>query len=777
MRFLSIGFLLGILLTQQFATLSVTSWQGGVLLCPVALLVVVPLMFPFLRPLVWKYRFLVGILSGFCYALWLATATLETRLPSALEGKDLIVSGDVASIPYQRKNGWKFRLNIHNSYLLDNPDKSLKLQGVVRLGWYKTERQIHAGEHWQMVVRLKRPSGFMNPGGFDYEKWLFQQRIIATGYVRKSASNKRLAPASHFSVNAWREKLLRLIHKRIDDPQLAAIVGALAVAERTAISDQQWELLRNTGTNHLIAISGLHIGMVAGFGFLPVWLIWWLFPTLYQKIPARTAGAILGAVFAIVYALLAGFTLPTQRALIMVLVVLASLLAKKQLASSSILSIALFAVLLFDPLAVLSQGFWLSFVAVALILFTLGRRIRRQRYDILSIQFALSLGMLPLTLAFFGTGSLSSPIANLLAIPWVTIVVVPLTLLGLALFPFTSVSTVLLNLAANSVDILFHLLSAFSSPRALISISDMPAYLLVLAFMGFLWIWLPGKFPARWLGLVFIMPLLIFQPEKIKTGAFQYHLLDVGQGLASVVQTANHVLVYDAGPRANARFDTGKLVVLPFLRAKNIRNIDTLLISHEDIDHRGGAAALLEKLSIKQIMSSDTSIFPHTTECIQGMHWQWDGVSFEILNPQQGWQDSDNNRSCVLRISNKHHSLLLTADIEIKAERSIMASTLLPRTEVILMPHHGSKSSSDTSFLEQLKPGLALVSAGYRNPFHQPHPHILERYHQQGIKVLSTIDSGEISVYFPADATVYRTEEYRKTHQRYWHRRVFSRYP
>ncbi|MEE9304458.1 MAG: DNA internalization-related competence protein ComEC/Rec2 [Thiotrichaceae bacterium] len=784
MRLLSISFLLGILCIQQFPSLPVLNWHTELLsefnvLSPYFVAFAAVLLVPALVLTInhlWKYRLLTGFVCGLFYAFWASTSLLNTRLAPALEGESLIVSGTISSIPEQRKNGWSFRLNIEKASRLVDPDKQLPVNGTLRLGWYRTQQVIHAGETWKMVVRLKRPAGFMNSGGFDYEKWLFQERIIATGYVRKSTDNNmRISEAPVYSVNAIRERILRTINQRIENPQLAAIVSALAVADRAAITDQQWEVLRQTGTNHLIAISGLHIGMVAGFGFFPVMLIWWLLPSLYLKMPVRIAGGIAGAGLAIIYALLAGFTLPTQRALIMVLVVLFGLLARKQYSSSSILATALIAVLLYDPLAVLSQGFWLSFVAVGVIMFTVARRISRPRLvvDLITIQFALSLGMLPLTLALFGMGSLTAPLANLIAIPWVTLVVVPLTLLGVLLIPFVAVSKLLLNLAALSVDNMMQVLSLLSSPQAMISIPDIPAYLLIISFIGFIWLWLPSKFPGRWLGLLLLLPLVTSKSAPIQQGSFTFDLLDVGQGLASVVQTANHVLVYDTGPRASASFDTGKLVVLPFLRSQNIKHIDTMMVSHEDLDHRGGAGIILKTLPVDRLLSSDTRIFPNAEHCDKGMKWNWDGVSFEILHPEQNWsveKNSDNNRSCVLRISNNNHSLLLTGDIQKIAERHILETDPTLKSEVIVIPHHGSKTSSTAHFINAVQPELALAAVGYRNRFHFPNKDVVKRYEKRGVSILTTVESGAIRIDFPANDEAFQVESYRKSHQYYWNK-------
>lgn len=757
MRLLSVGFLLGIYVLQLLSSLPPKSWSAGLLLSP------------FFVTLFWKYRLVIGFSSGFLYALWIASIAIETRITPELEGQDLIVSGHISSIPHRQENGWRFRLNVDQSFLLADPSQEIDFKGTIRLGWYRTEQVLRAGERWQMVVRLKQPSGFMNPGGFDYEKWLFQEGISATGYIRKSDKNTLLEPSSRYSINPIRENILHTIRQQIDKPELAAIVGALAVADRSAISDDQWKVLRQTGTNHLVAISGLHIGMVAGFGFFPIILVWWLFPTLYLKVPVRVAGAMVGAIFAISYALLAGLTLPTQRALIMVLVVLFGLLARRQYSGSSILAVALFAVLVYDPLAVLSQGFWLSFVAVALILWTSARRIQRQRFDIFTIQFSLSLGMLPLTLGLFGVSSLSAPLANLLAIPWVTVVVVPLTLLGVLMMPFETLSYGLLNLAAYSVSGMMAGLSILSSSETLLSIPEIPMYLLLISLIGFLWLWLPAKFPARWLGLVLMSPLIVYHPVAIEEGHFDYHLLDVGQGLASVVQTKNHVLIYDTGPRSSARFDTGKLVVLPFLRAKGIDQVDMMMISHGDNDHSGGAGVIREQITIDKILSSDTRLFSNVKSCTTGMKWAWDGVQFEVLHPEPDWQGNDNNRSCVLRISNQFHRLLLTGDIQKKAEKKLLESGLNLVSEVMTMPHHGSKTSSTDSLIDAVQPELALITTGYRNKFHLPNKQVLKRYESRGIKMIDTMEKGAISIRFENNKKPYERKSYRDVYKRYWH--------
>jgi competence protein ComEC len=616
----------------------------------------------------------------------------------------------------------------------------------------------------------------MNPGGFDYEKWLFTERILATGYIRKSEQlNKRLDEAPWWSINHWRQ----LIHEKIQDNVInkssAAVLSALTVAVRNSLDDQQWQLLRQTGTSHLVAISGLHIAVVAGFAFFPVMLIWRLFPNLNERVPLRIVGGVLGVLFALVYAMLAGFTLPTQRALLMVVIGMWGLVSRRNYDASSILALALIGVLIIDPLAAMTISFWLSFLAVTLILIFLKRQIQKPRFVIIKLQLVLSIAMLPLTLLFFGTASLTSPVANLFAIPWVSLVVVPLSLIALILMLFSTVlSDQLLSVSAVSIDYLFKGLAYLAeSPLANIHPAEIPSVHLIVAFTGLLFFLLPKGFPARWLGIVLIVPAFLFNPEKPQQGSFSYTLLDVGQGMASVVQTAEHTLVYDTGTRFSDSFDVGKLVLVPFLRAKGVDEVDRLIVSHEDNDHRGGARYLVDTLKVNNILSSDTSILSGNSvvACVKGMQWQWEGVDFEMLSPPEKYPENDNNRSCVLRVSNQYHSLLLTADIQALSEQKLIENypdKLI--SEVVTVPHHGSKTSSSIEFIESVSPKIGLIPAGYRSRFGHPKPEIVERYETAGVKLLDTVSDGAIRLDFPADATASKIHSYRRQKSGFWSR-------
>ena len=787
MRLISLLFLLGTVSVQLFTELPGLIWLM-LLACTTVFMTI------FIRKKSSNLNFILKALAAFSIGLLLAgfssKSLLDSRLSNDLEGKELLLTGRVLDVPNVAGDGVRFRFRVDHAVLPDttaytsvdkakNFDK-VDFKGVIRLGWFQGQQIINAGENWQLLVRLKRPSGFMNPGGFDYEKWLFTERILATGYIRKSEHlNKRLAEAPWWSINYWRQLIHEKIQSNVINKSSAAVLSALTVAVRNSLDDQQWQLLQQTGTSHLVAISGLHIAVVAGFAFFPVMLIWRLFPGLNEKVPLRIMGGVLGVLFALVYAMLAGFTLPTQRALLMVVIGMWGLVSRRNYDASTILALALIGVLLIDPLAAMTISFWLSFLAVALILIFLKRQIQKPRFAIIKLQLLLSLAMLPLTLLFFGTASLTSPVANLFAIPWVSLVVVPLSLIALILMPFSAVlSDQLFSIAAMAIDYLFKGLAYLAeSPLANLHPAEIPATYLVAAFTGLLFLLLPKGFPARWLGLVLIVPAFLFNPEKPQQDSFSYTLLDVGQGMASVVQTAEHTLVYDTGTRVSDSFDVGKLVLVPYLRAKGIREVDSLIVSHEDNDHRGGARYLVDTLEVNTILSSDTTILSgnQVEACVKGMQWQWDGVDFEILSPpelhSESYPESDNNRSCVLRVSNQHHSLLLTADIQrISEEKLIENYPDKLASEVVTVPHHGSKTSSSIEFIESVSPKVGLIPAGYRSRFGHPKPEIIERYETAGVKLLDTVNDGAIRLDFPVDATALKIHSYRKQNSGFWNR-------
>ena len=728
-------------------------------------------------------KFLLLISSALFFGILLSSFTaneqIHNRLATEYEGKNIVLIGVVKDIPDNRKEGIRFRFDVREAYQLIELEKPLKIRGVVRLGWFQNIQQVRAGESWKITVRLKQPSGFMNYGGFDYEKWLFTQRIIATGYVRKSHENQRLSKASKWSVNHLREKIHLRIQNTLEDKPSAAVLSALMVAVRTNLDNLQWKVFQKTGTSHLIAISGLHIVIVAGFAFFPVMLIWRVFPRLNEYIPLNVAGSVASVSFATMYALLAGFTLPTQRALLMVIIMFVGLILRKNYSSSLVFSVALFAVLLFDPLAAMTISFWLSFSAVAFILIIMKRQNGKLRFQVFKLQLLLTFGMFPLTLLFFSVGSLSAPIANFFAIPWVSVFIVPVGILGVIFLPFSdAVSGMFFDLAGLAIKYLLQGLKLLSElPLSEVSAGSIPVSYLILSIVGVLLLLLPKGFPARWLGLIFLLSAVFFTSKKPEYGSFNFSLLDVGQGMASVIHTKSHTLIYDVGTRMSDRFDMGELVVIPYLKKKGVMTVDMMILSHDNLDHRGGANAIIQEVNVKKIISSDIQILSnHKVDlCITGQSWQWDGVNFEILSPDKGSQMNDNNQSCVLRVSNKYHSILLTGDIQKKAEKNLLnKSATKLQSEVLSVPHHGSKTSSTLAFIKAVSPSLAVIPVGYRNRFGHPKMAVLERYLKMGITIMDTANAGEIEVNFPASEKAISVLGYRSLNQHFWSRPVLQ---
>lgn len=718
---------------------------------------------------------LLGGLWGYSYAAQTAITMRDRWLSSNQEGQDLSVVGVIADIPEQRVDGWHFVLDADGE----------NLHGRLQLGWYDEDApQLRAGERWQFKVRLKRPNGLRNPNGFDYEQWLFAERVIGTGSVRDSKTNQLLAEPVWWNPNHWRQQIKDRLDKALVAQPSLGLVQGLAIAYTDHIRDEQWQILRQTGTIHLLAISGLHITMVAGLGIVPMWLLWWCFPRLYVWLPVRIAGGVCGGGLAIVYSLLAGFNIPTQRTLLMLLIMLAGLVWRRYVPFSVIFSVALLAVLLLDPLAGLSVGFWLSFLTVGLLVWLGSRQRKAGKTAAVGMQLVLSLGTVPLAAGFFGMVSFISPVANLLAIPLVTFIVTPLILLGLLVTAWAGVAESLWWLAAKLLEWLMMGLAWMAQlPSASIYLPLIPSAWLVIASLGFFMLFMPRGMPARWLGILLLLPMWWYQPVRPVLGAFRADMLDVGQGLASVVQTANHTLVFDTGAKTSSSFDMGELVVLPWLRGQGITQVDALVVSHADNDHSGGAGAVLAGIPVQSILVGSADTLDHadpskrfvsiTSLCERGQSWEWDGVTFTVLNPSSDFpQDKDNNRSCVLRVANAFHQLLLTADIERPAEKNLLASgnpeSLL--AEVMLVPHHGSKSSSSLAFIRAVAPKLAIVTSGYRNRFHHPHEEVITRYTGQGVRVVDTVDAGAMTLYFPADETTFTQSGWRLSHPHWWSR-------
>jgi competence protein ComEC len=624
----------------------------------------------------------------------------------------------------------------------------------------------------------------LNPGGFDYSSVLFQQRIRATGYIRSKSEQQLLKLPSPLNIDNWRYRMAEEIRTRLGEQPSTGIITALAVGEGRGITTEQWDTMRRTGTVHLISVSGLHISFIALLTFWLARQFWGYLGNAALWLPTFSFAAWASLLAALAYSLLAGFSIPTQRSFIMVAVAMSGILFARQVAGSHILALALLAVLVYDPFAVMSIGFWLSFGAIAVIVYALsGRRPQRvsrlTRWGIDSgkTQWAATLGLFPALLLSFGyIPFLSSLPANTIAIPWFSVATV-LTLLGaLLILPWPELSSVLFQLAAYLLDALWVSLDYLATlPWSILEQAIPPFWTVVVATIGIAILLspFPWTFPAKWLGIIWLLPLFYYPIDAPQRGEIWFTLLEVGQGLSAVIRTENHLLVYDTGPKLSDNFDTGKTVVVPFLRQQSTRQVDKLLISHDDNDHSGGAQSILQELTVKEVLTSAPQLFQkyhHNVQpCQAGQHWQWDNVEFQILHPTGDYFGDSNSRSCVLKVSTTGGSLLLTADIQ-----SAIESALVQRykndlqADILVVPHHGSIYSSTESFIDTVKPKIALFSMGYRNRFGHPHPDIVQRYRRRNISMWDTVQTGAMSFRLTADG-ISSPSLAREEMRRYWH--------
>ncbi len=729
---------------------------------------------------------LLMLCSGAIYATLSGQQTLSKRLPDELIKQDLLAIGVIDGLVRSNPSRQRFRFNIQQ---LTFDREIVDFSGPVILNCYRDCPPFQSGERWQMTLRLKPAHGTLNPGGFNYAQWLFSQQIRASGYVRAPASAVQQSTRNKRpSISRLRTKIHHFIQSH--GLEYSGILSALAVGIRDDINEQQWQIFRRTGTAHLIAISGLHIGMVAAIGYFIANYLWRYSLLVASQIPAQTIARIAAILAASGYAALAGFALPTLRALLMLLAYFVLLSLRRNPGTLFSLGFVLLIVLLFNPLAPLGSGFWLSFTAVAAIALATSHRntiedkssnansrplfVAALRWFKLwwRVQLGVFIGLLPLSLLFFQQVSLVSLAANFIAIPLMAMLVVPLVLLSLLLLiaGATEIATFTLQFADLLLSLLWPLLVQMSALPMAVYVTAAPSTEVLLLSMLSLLILLWRRLgPRRLLAMPGLLPLFLSAPlmPALETGAYQVHLLDVGQGLAILVQTREHNLVYDAGIRFSDGFDSGQAVVLPFMRQRGIKQLDSLIVSHDNVDHYGGVSAVLNYFPAKQRYSS-AGFFKNTRACNALQRWQWDDVLFEFLHPQPGNQADGNNASCVLKISSAFGSILLSGDIEKAAETHIMQADNreLRNIDVLIAAHHGSKTSSSKAFLEVTKPQLALISAGYLNRFKHPHEKVIERYAAMGIPVMNTANSGWIKIEFNTDGI--RATPWRADYRRYW---------
>lgn len=811
MRIQISAFVIGVALLQQQADLFAPS--SCILALCACLLGLVSIVFWRRDALVLTRKICLAALFfslGFSYASLYAHYALQDRLPAAFEGQEVTMIGVVDSLPQQLDQGVRFQFSVESvisgSILSKDFPKKISLGWYSKLGASNTDQkqpvdstpEIKPGQRWRLTARLQRPHGNANPYGFDYEVWLLEQGVRATGTVRENIQVPQLrmddfVPKIGHSIDRLRYAIREKIHASLPNNPYAGVIVALVIGDQREIAQSDWKIFNRTGVGHLISISGLHITMVSGMFAGLIFVLWrrsfFTQSQLPLLIPAQKVAAIAGAGMALFYVALAGFGVPAQRTLVMLIVVALAMLGGRAISISAVLFVALGTVVVFDPWAILWPGFWLSFGAVAALLFvTLGRtektdqstreKLRSMLRSALRTQYAVTVGLIPLSLLLFAQISLVSPLANAIAIPLVSFVITPLALLG-ALLP-SPIATWVFQVTHWLIVQLVHFLNSLSVDSLAIWATPTPSFFyFLLAILGTGWLLAPRGWPYRKLGLVCWLPIICSPPSAPQMGDMRVTAFDVGQGMAVLVETANHRLLYDTGPYYSPESDGGSRVILPYLSARGIPALDLMVVSHNDNDHSGGALSLHAALKIAVTMTSLKTDSPivfsakNHVRCEAGQKWRWDEVEFEILQPFAVSYESEkwkpNARSCTLKVSTKKLSLLLPGDIEAVQEDELLHMTpeKLPAT-VLLAPHHGSGTSSTPEFLKAVHPEIAIFQVGYNNRYHHPKAEVLERYDNFGIMRLRTDASGALSLHF-GDTLTY--SEYRKSHARYWYAR------
>lgn len=709
------------------------------------------------------------IVAGALWTLWRASLVLADALPPQLEGQTVVITGAVADLPERYADRIRFQFRIDD---LELGAKRWNCCGTVRLDWRADSPPVLApGERWRLHVRLKRTHGFSNPGGFDYEAWLFQQRIRATGYVVAEGRRVRLGREAA-PVDTLRAVLRERLQEAIGGEPLSGVIMALAIGAREGIDQRQWRVFSRTNTGHLIAISGLHIGLIAAFGYLLGRWLWSLPAYTVLWIPAQRVGSLCAVIAAAAYCALAGFEVPAQRTLIMITAVALSLWRSRRARPFDTLTQALAAVLLIDPMAVMTVGFWLSFVAVAILMYGGGdgrhaswwRRYAR-------VHVAMSIGLAPLLAFFFSQHPLAGPLANLLAVPWVSFVVVPLTLAGTALLaPLPFIGYWLLRGALLALDLAWRVLQPLAALDWAALVLPHPSPVVAFcAGVGAMLLLAPRGLPARALGLAWMAPLFLHAPPRPAPGDFWLTVLDVGQGLAAVVQTHERTLLFDTGPGFSDRFDAGAAVVVPYLRHTGVASIDRLVVSHGDFDHRGGLDSVLAQMPVATVLSGEPLpiLHPDARQCRDGLIWAWDAVEFRMLGPPAGFVGHGNDASCVLSVRGRGGGALLTGDIEADAERGLInRHGARLRHEIMLAPHHGSTTSSTAPLLAAVRPRYVVFPVGYRNRWRFPAAAIVERYRRVRAEIFRTDRDGAVTLRVQASGI--GAEGYRRAHRRFW---------
>ena len=712
-----------------------------------------------------RFALLAVAVLGAMYSTQAADRALQDRLAPALAGKTLEIVGRIATIPRREVGRIRFEVELRSGKV-SAVERPVPLPRKIVLSWYRPPHGLapRAGEVWRFAVRLRRPRSRANPGGFDYAGWALAHGIGAGGYIYHNRAT-RLAGAAG-GLLEWRERLARAIRTALPDNPAAGLVTGLAVGERGGVSQAQWATLRATGTTHLLAISGLHLGLIAALVFFLARGILRRAHGLVRHIPVLLAAAVLAWLAALGYAALAGFGLPTRRALVMLALPLVALMLRRRVALGDALGLAAFVVTLFAPLAVITASFWLSFGAVAALLY--GLASARSGRGLVRAQLVVSLGLIPLVGAFFGQISLIGPVANLLAVPVVGWLVVPFALLGImATLLHPGWGEVFFRAAAWGLRHLFIALDWLAHvPHATFAIAPVGGWVLAAAILGAVALLAPRGLGVRLAGAALCLPLLWPVILKPPIGGFFLTVFDVGQGSAVAIQTARHVVLVDSGPAGWRGRSAGSEILLPYFAAYRLEKPSLILISHANMDHAGGLSALAAAWPEVPVFSSAPGM---GRMCRAGQRWTYDKVDFLILSPPATSGSSGNNRSCVLKVGSSGGSVLIPGDIERGRERWLVTHARRALgAEVLIAPHHGSATSSTPAFIAAVHPRFVIFTTGYHNRYGFPRQAVLARYGSTPARRLNTAYTGALRFEVAPGKGVRLRGRYRLDHRRPW---------
>lgn len=698
-----------------------------------------------------RLRAAVLLAAGASAYLVAANSVINARIAPQYVGDSIVTELRVAEFPSTEQRTSSFVAQVR-----DNPWVPKR----IRVSWFDAQRTPQFGEVWQLELRLRRPRGSSNPGGFDYEAWLFRERILATAYVVDGPRNRLLAAGQLNGLERLRMQVVDRIDAAVDDTRHAAVLAAISVGARHAVSAEQWRQFAVSGTSHLMAISGLHIGLAAAAGFVVVLGFSALLP---QQVCGRQLATLAAVLVALVYATVSGLAVPAQRATLMITLGAAALLRRRELQPYVVIAASAALLAAVDPLATMTPGFQLSFLAVVAL--ALQARQRGRRLRLAAAQLQLFFALLPLTIIIFQRLSLVAPLVNLVVVPVFSFVTVPFTLAGLVGGDW------LLRIATASLDLILRGLETVAAlPFAAIDVRELAGLERLLLVLPLARVVLPGGWPGRSLAWLGVFALAVHAPQRPPHACVDLSVLDVGQGLAVVVDTTHKTLIYDAGPRYRSGSSAADYVVLPYLRYRGVESVDWFVVSHSDLDHAGGAAAVVEMLRPAQVLVGEADV-PGVTgsPCVAGESWTADGIRFEFLWPRASSVRQGNDASCVLQLTAGEHRALISGDIEQGTERALLRDAMPGNATVVVVPHHGSLTSSTPAFVTALAPRVAIVSAGYGNRWNLPDEDVIQRWHAAGAEVINTATSGAVSLRLCEEGGLVMLRRERERRRRHWH--------